>query len=41
MKGLIYKRAEARRDLVEIYIYYAREAGVRIAPEITSPFHVG
>jgi toxin ParE1/3/4 len=31
MKNVIHKRAVARRDLVEIYVRYAREAGVGVA----------
>lgn len=31
MKDTIHKRAVARRDLVEIYVRYAREAGVGVA----------
>ncbi len=31
MRSLVHQRAEARRDLVEIYVRYAREASVRVA----------
>jgi toxin ParE1/3/4 len=31
MKVMVRKRATARRDLVEIYVHYAREAGVGVA----------
>jgi toxin ParE1/3/4 len=31
MMGVIRKRAIARRDLVETYVHYAREAGVGVA----------
>ena len=31
MKNAIYRRSKARQDLVDIFRYYAREAGLRLA----------
>jgi plasmid stabilization system protein ParE len=31
MRGTIHRRAEAERDLIEIYRHYVREAGLLVA----------
>ena len=36
MKGVIHRRAGARRDLVDVYRHYAREAGFRVADRFLS-----
>ena len=31
MKAVVYRRARARQDLVDSYLFFAREAGSRVA----------